>query len=142
LKWRRLVTILLTLAAAYASVAAALKVTNDPSLGNQWLFYSPAELRAAGWTKPHVPLEQPIWVDTSSHLDQVFYFWEGFQAKTGRYQTGLLPSPPPYTLISQLIILRANRSGNSLPATIDQNRVYDNGVAQVYHTRPVTPYQH
>ena len=53
----------------------------------------------------------------------------------------MLPAPAPYTLISELVRLRANRAGNILPETGGQNWIYDNGVAQLYHLRARTPYQ-
>ena len=39
------------LLAVFAFVAVQVKITNDPTLGNQWFFYSPAEVRAMEWTE-------------------------------------------------------------------------------------------
>jgi hypothetical protein len=141
---RRLLMIPVIVVVVYAVLAAALKVTTEPLFNNQWFFYSPAELSAARWTQAHESQDlQPVWVDTWSHLPETFSFWEGYDpSRINKYVSGRLPAPAPYTLISELVRLRANRAGNILPQTNDQNRVYDNGVAQLYHLRALTPYQH
>ncbi len=134
---RRLAAVGATGLMIYASLAAALKVSNDPAVGNLWLFYSPAEVGAAKWTGKHV--QQEIWVDTWDHLAHALSFRQGYN-NTGEYRWGIMPSPAPYTLISELARLRANRIGLSLPYTLDQNRVYDNGLVQIYDRRAFTPY--
>jgi hypothetical protein len=135
---RRLAAIGATGLAVYAALAAAMKVSNDPTIGNLWLFYSPAEADAAAWAEAHV--QDEIWVDTWDHLANALEFRAGY-GSAGQYTWGVLPSPAPYTLISELTRLRANRVGLSLPETRDQNRVYDNGTAQIYDRRALTPYQ-
>ncbi len=126
----------------FGAAMVVLKVTNDPVLGNQWLFYTPAELAPAKWINNNEIQQQQVWVDTSEHLPRTYYFWEGFRPIIPyQYIYGVLQSPSPYTLISELTRLRANRSGVSLPETDGQNRVYDNGQVQLYHRRPLTQYQ-
>jgi hypothetical protein len=141
---RRLLMIPVIVVVVYAALAAALKVTTEPLFNNQWFFYSPAELSAARWTQAHEPEQQsPVWVDTWAHLAETFSFWEGYDpSRIYHYAYGLLPAPAPYTLISELVRLRANRAGNILPETGGQNWIYDNGLAQLYHLRARTPYQH
>ncbi len=137
------------LAAAAAAViiivgaaTVALKVTNDPAFGNQWLFYTPAELAPASWLDKAGVQKNQLWVDTWEHLSIIYNFWEGSRPfMPYQYGIGTKQSPVPYTLITDLTRIRANRSGISMPDTDDQLQVYDNGQVQIYHRRPITPYQ-
>jgi hypothetical protein len=125
----------------YAVLAAMAKVTNEPLLSNQWLFYSPAELQAVRWTDAHLESHR-VWSDTSSHLADVFGFWEGYGGPAvSRYEFGVASPSSSHVLISRWTRLQANRNGVSLPATLEHDRVYDNGMVQLYHRRPKTPYQ-
>jgi hypothetical protein len=126
----------------FGAAGAVLKVTNDPTLSNQWFFYAPAELAPADWLEQSKVQQNQVWVDTWAHLPSVFYFWQGKRPYTQeQYIYGSPRAAARYTLISELMLLRANRSGISLPATDDQLRIYDNGTVQLYHRRPLTPYQ-
>jgi hypothetical protein len=141
-RWRKLATTIAVAAITFGALALALKVTNDPALGNQWFFYTPTELAPARWINQHEVPQNEVWVDTWRHLPHVYYFWEGETPYVwDQYRWGKPQSEVRYTLISELVLLRANRSGISLPDTNDKNRVYDNGTAQLYHRRPLTPYQ-
>jgi hypothetical protein len=42
---------------------------------------------------------------------------------------------------SDVTRLRASRIGQPLPVPPDAWRIYDNGLTQLYHLRPETPYQ-
>jgi hypothetical protein len=135
-------TCMVVLIIIFGAAMVALKVTNDPVFGNQWLFYTPEELAPANWINNNGIQQQQVWVDTSEHLPRVYYFWEGFRPIIDyQYLNGVVKLPPPYTQISELTRLRANRSGVSLPEVDDQNRVYDDGQVQIYHRRPMTLYQ-
>jgi hypothetical protein len=124
-----------------SGAAALLKVTNDPLVGNQWMFYTPGELEAGRWADGNIR-SQAVWLDTSSHLLDVLKFQQGYDwVAANDYQYGYPKTPPPYVLISHLTRLRANRSGLALPSTVGYLQVYDNGDAQLYHRRPQTPYQ-
>ncbi len=132
-------------AAAFLALAAALamilKVTNDPLLGNQWMFYTPGELQAARWTDQKVDARD-IWLDTTAHPINALAFWEGTQWETSNsFDWGYPQTPPPYVLISKLTRLRGNRSGLVLPSTNGYDQVYDNGDAQLFKRQPRTPYQ-
>ena len=132
----------LLLLVLFGAAAVALKVTNDPVFGNQWLFYTPAELAPLSWINKKEVQQEQVWTDTSERLAMAYYFWEGFRPIIPyQYKWGKIQSTTQYTLISEIARLRANRSGISLPETYNQNRVYDNGQVQVYHLRPLTPYQ-
>ena len=122
-------------------VASLLKSTNDPSVGNLWIFYSPAELHAGQWSDRHLK-NRSVWVDTFSHHQDVLEFRSGYaQERRNRYVLGKQDAPFSHVLISRLTRLQANRSSLALPGVVTHNCVYDNGEAQLYHRRPLTPYQ-
>ena len=125
-----------------AALAAMLKITNEPLLSNQWLFYAPAELQAMRWTDAHLESRR-VWTGTTSRLADAFAFWAGYdRPPANRYEFGSTDPPPAGLLISRWTRLQANRNGVSLPATLEHDRVYDNGLVQLYHRRPKTPHQH
>lgn len=141
-RWQKIFAITAVVVVICGAATVVLKTTNDPAFGNQWLFYTPAELAPSSWISKNHILDQDVWTDTSEHLARVYYFWEGYRpAIPYQYRYGMTQSTVSYTLISELTRLRANRSGISLPETDDQNRVYDNGTVEIYHRRPLTPYQ-
>jgi hypothetical protein len=140
--WRRLAAAAVVVVLMLGAAAVALKVTNEPVFGNQWLFYTPAELAPIDWLQNGGVAQNQVWVDTWEHLSIVDYFWNGSRpSKPNQYQYGRQAADIPYTVISQLSQLRANRSGISMPDVSGQLRLYDDGTAQVYHRRPLTPYQ-
>lgn len=140
-RWRRLAALVAAPVGAFAVAMALLKVTNDPLFGNQWLFYSPPELRAAQWADANVQ-DRRIWVDTAQVLDQAFDFRRGYREQDGNtYTVGKDFTSNDYILISDLLRLRTGRTEVSLPPTSQDDLVYDNGEAQLYHPRQRTPYQ-
>jgi hypothetical protein len=142
ISWHRLAAAAAVVVVMLGAAAVALKVTNEPVFGNQWLFYTPAELAPLGWLENSGVAQSQVWVDTWPHLQLAYYFWGGYTPPAQlQYRWGLLQPQSSYTLISNLTQLRMSRMGISLPITENQNRVYDSGQAQVFHKRPITPYQ-
>lgn len=138
---RRLLAPAVGLLAVFAFVVTQVKITNDPLVGNQWSFYSPAEVRAVEWANARVQ-GQRIWVDLGSRLPHTFYFLEGYAyQRPNAYAFGIEPVEYPYILVTQLVQMRASRIEAALPATNSHLKIYDNGTAELYHRRPLTPYQ-
>jgi hypothetical protein len=123
-------------------VVMVLKVTNDPLVSNLWLFYSPAEEKAMVWTDENVE-NSSVLVDVWPHLFNVLQFEKGYTWTGSNSYEFLNPDAPapPYILVSERVRLEAVRKDIVLPATIDRNRVFDNGAVRLYHRRPLTPYQ-
>ncbi len=93
------------------------------------------------WTESNVGNQQ-VWLDPWANLRVSYSFQKGYsEQRPFDYSSQPAPAEYPYVLVTQLTRLRANRVGLSLPATFDYLKVYDNGVAQLYHRRPQTPYQ-
>src|SRR4030042_6902060 len=76
-RWRRFAEVVVVVIIICGAATVILKVTNDPAFGNQWFFYTPAELAPASWMNRNGVQQQDVWVDTWHHLAWVYYFWEG-----------------------------------------------------------------
>ena len=144
-KWPRIFKRLLVpaaaLLAALAFIGVQLKITNDPLIANNWLFYSPSEMRAGEWINASMQ-GQTVWVDTGDHLQNVFLFRAGYTEKQQNdFINCRLPDEFPNTLLSERVLLESSRKGLSVPLVDGQLQIYDNGAAQVYRRRPLTPYQ-
>jgi hypothetical protein len=124
-----------------AIVAALLKVTNDPLVGNFWTFYNPLEVRAGSWIDDNLA-NADVWLDISAHKRDVLAAQEGYDWEpANNYAAGGLTSRPSHFLISDLTRKKAARYGIALPYFESQNRVYDTGDVQIFHRRPLTPFQ-
>ena len=75
--WKRLLKPVLTVLAMVAVAFSMLKVTNDPQLGNMWLFYTPAERQAVIWSDQKIS-NNAIWTGVNDNLLNVMVFWEGY----------------------------------------------------------------
>ena len=143
---RRLKNIRILLPASFvagcAVIFALLKSTNDPLVGNQWIFYNQREQQANDWMDSHLK-DQSVWLDLSIHQLDVLYFRKGYNwIPSNTYLSGSTFYRATYSVISDLTILQANRSELKLPNTTDQFRIYDNGGARIFHVRPKTSFQH
>jgi hypothetical protein len=115
---------------------AILKATNEPGISNKWTFYLPAEAASLRFADQHLT-DAGLWTDIDERLraTQLLILPRGVDT----YIT-LDPSIRAY-LITDTLRLRAARLGKALPPVSGEHRVYDNGGAQIYRTRPQTPYQ-
>ena len=117
-----------------------VKVTLDPLVSNEWIFYTPAERQAVGfflhharraglWTGPDnrlVYMAQSLW-PVSPHGNLVMGF-----------------KPPPLTqnfLWSPVVVANSEAQSFPLPPYALDNRVYDNGGAAIYQKAPESPFQ-
>jgi len=127
--------------AALAFIGVQLKITNDPLIANNWLFYTPPEVRASEWVDAHMENEA-VWVDTSDHMQNVFIFREGYtESQINYFYYYPKPYEFPNTLLSERVVLESSRKGLPLPPVDGHLTIYDNGAAQLYRRRPLTPYQ-
>lgn len=143
LRWHpRLIVFLGGIFVAYGILSCMLKVTNEPILSNVWLFYEPGEHRVGQWMKENME-DQEVWVDTWGRLSSLYRYTMGEYDPNMLYTyvVGIRNVTPPYVLITENTRLSANRRGIVIPAVYDHNLIYDNGVAEIYYRRPLTPYQ-
>jgi hypothetical protein len=134
-----LTAVLLVVLPCFA-ILAILKATNEPLISNNWKFVTPAELAAAEWANTALS-EQPLWTGFDTRI------FNGYRIHTNDTSPAIIfdredvDSTTRDFLISDVIQLRSLRLGVPLPIQPDSFVVYDNGQANVYHQRPVTPYE-
>lgn len=126
---------------SYALAAAILKVTNEPTLSNQWVVYTPTEVATMRWTEMHLRGQQ-VWTDVAGHPVEVLKFWEGYgMTRKNDFECGKVSTPPRNILASRLRSMQAHRYGLALPGTLGYNRVYDNGDVVVWRRGVKSVYQ-
>lgn len=122
-------------------VAALLKATNDPLVGNFWTFYTPQERQAGRWVDDNLTNGQ-VWVDISAHKLDVLRAAGGPEWQpANQYRTGAIDAGLSHYLISDLTRRKAARYGFALPVPAAQNRIYDAGAVQLFHRPPATLFQ-
>jgi hypothetical protein len=122
------------------SIAALLKVTNEPLLNNRWLFYTRAEKQASLWAADHLR-GSSTWVGLDIRLRAAidFLFLDGppevsFEAAQPELSTTNF-------FLSEVERERHLLAGIQLPYLAGDLIVYDSGPAKIYHRRPDTFYQ-
>lgn len=126
---------------SYALAAGMLKVTNEPTLSNQWVVYTPMEVAAMRWTETHLRGQQ-VWTDAAGHPVEVLKFWEGYgRTRQNDFDYGEISAPPRNILTSRLRSMQAHRYGLAIPGTLGYNRVYDNGEVAVWRRGVKSIYQ-
>ena len=122
------------------AILSVIKATNEPLLSSKWTFYRPAELIALEWSNAYLQNEN-IWTEFDERLVTAWLTNppQSSQANTFRgFQVGL---DTRTLLVSDVTRMRSARLGRPLPIPPDALQVYDNGEAELYHLRPLTPYQ-
>ena len=128
---------------AYFSVTAYLKATNDPIVSNKWVFYSASEARLLDWGDRYLQ-GQRVWSEVDERLivadvmltDDGNVTRESNAAWTG----GSYSNTIPYVVVSDITASRSVRTRAPVPITQDEDRIYDNGRAQIDHSVPASPY--
>jgi hypothetical protein len=121
-------------------VLGILKATNEPLLSNNWVFYTQGEMASINWAEQKL-IENTIWVGSSSRLANGFILIEGKPPDSLILDVYQVESDTRNYLSSETIELFAIRTNQSLPIQADDFITYDNGEAQIYHRRPLTPFQ-
>ncbi|MGA9351107.1 MAG: hypothetical protein WBW48_20195 [Anaerolineae bacterium] len=122
------------------SGASLVKITNEPLLSNKWLFYSSGEDIAAQWVEKHLHYAQ-MWIGADGRVSAPVVAYHDWDRVAVESYWGDVGSTTRYFLVSDLLEAWRTRVGFALPNLEGDLRVYDSGQAQLYHTRPKTPYQ-
>lgn len=122
-------------------VTGILKATNDPLVSNKWLFYTSDEQAALTWTDRDLS-HQSVWAGFDERL-QVMQALQNLDSPVqgNRYMAGGIDESARYVIMSDVIRQRSLRLNVPAPDVVPDDRVYDNGGAQLYHLVPQTPYQ-
>jgi hypothetical protein len=132
---------------ACLALLSVQKATNEPLLSNKWTFYRGSELAAVTWGDQHLN-DASIWTEFDERL-QVAYLTTAGELINGAGETtnrNRLVGADHNDWVREYIVTdvtrsRALRLQQPLPVPLDAHRVYDNGAAELYHARPLTPYQ-
>jgi len=121
-------------------VVGIVKVTLDPLLSNEWIFYTPAERQAVGFFLAHAH-DQALWTGPDNRLvymaDSLFWKNPGHDLVTGF-------KPLPFTrdfLWSPEVVADSEAQRFPLPAYQSADLVYDNGGAAIYQLVPKSALQ-
>jgi hypothetical protein len=135
---RRRVLPVLAAGAFALSVLSIMKATNEPLFSNKWSFYRSAELEAIQWADGHLT-GADIWTEFDERLMSAYFTALG-NPRNG-FVNGAITPTTRAIVVSDITRLRSVRTLQLLPLPPDALKVYDNGLAQLYHLRPRTPYQ-
>jgi hypothetical protein len=113
------------------------KATNEPAISNKWTFYLPAEASAIEFTTNHTR-DPAYWSDLDERLIAVQSLLTSSAVQPLAF--AIRPETRLF-LITDITRLRAERLNKPLPPVTGENRVYDDGGAQLYRRRALTPYE-
>ena len=125
---------------AIFSLLSVVKATNDPLVSNTWTFYHPAEINAVQWDTSHLTNEE-VWTEFDERVATALITKGLDRAKSSVLRAGDLRATTRNAMVSSITRLRSVRSRLPIPVPRDALQIYDNGTAQVYHLRPLTPFQ-
>jgi hypothetical protein len=117
-----------------------IKATNEASLVSYWVFYTRPEIKAIQWIDKSAE-NSSIWTGFSGRLQYAQQLVQGASSLNNHF-VSQDESGMPNFLISDWVRQESAIVQMPLPDTDGYLEVYDNGMAQLFHRRPATPYQH
>ncbi len=120
--------------------AGVVKVTLDPLVSNEWIFYTPAERQAVGFFVEHAR-GAGLWTGPDNRL---VYMAQSLWPVIPHDNVVMGFKPLPLTanfLWSPVVVANTQAQHGMLPPYAVQNRVYDDGGAAIYQTVPTSPFQ-
>lgn len=122
------------------AVLSSFKASNEPLLSNKWVFYREEEMRAINWGDEHLR-NSAIWTEIDERLTTAYLTTVGQSANNNQIRAFRVTTASRMLLLTDVTRLRSSRLERPLPVPYDAQRVYDNGSAELYRLRPVTPFQ-
>jgi hypothetical protein len=129
----------LVLAIMGFSLTSLLKVTNEPLLSYNWVFYTDPERQAVEWLGKYGENAQ-VWTGVDERLVALAEASDLWKARRLKAKWGKPGDRTLYFVFSETMTLRAWRTGTDLPEVFSYNRIYDNDFAAVYRLRASSPY--
>jgi hypothetical protein len=126
----------------WASLVSLMKATNDPWLGNYWIFWTSREKSGLQWADKYLRNDQ-FWVDQqgirlSSYASSIQFGQSSGNINTAGTTNSLINS----FLISDVIRdLSTRLPSYVIPDARGANHIYDNGSVSIYRKRSLTPFQ-
>lgn len=122
------------------SVMAAIKITNEPLLSNNWTFTTESERTAGNWVIKH-SIHPAVWTGVDDRLHTAVVFENPYLSPRA-FRAGVVPPDDArHYLVSDIEMLRWKRQRLPELYLIEENLIYDNGDVRIYHRRPRTIYQ-
>jgi hypothetical protein len=119
------------------SLLAVAKATNEPSLSNRWTFYLPYETAVLTFVDRFAS-DAKVWSDVDERLRTAHLI---SRPASVIFYGGPLDRANRLTIFTDVARLRSARLNRPMPPVAGELRVYDNGEAQVYRSRALTPFQ-
>jgi hypothetical protein len=126
-------------ALVFFAAASVLKATNEPLLNNNWLFINQREQSAVNWTVRHTAYNS--FTDNSDGRLRIFAEYTNIDIFYNTEFIRKYGAALRYTIQSDLQTLREQRLGQPHSTLVEQNRIYDNGGAQVFMMPAMTRFQ-
>lgn len=139
-KYRSLVGTVIAIIFAGFVIIGLLKVTLDPIISNQWMFYRPSEKQAVGYFWAH-GVDASLWTGPDNRIPDMWATWNTSTVHGNSVLGYALVDTERDWLRSPLVVASTVVEGMVVPNYQAQDRVYDNGDSQLYHMRPLTPFQ-
>lgn len=117
-----------------------LKITQDPSISNQWMGYTPAEKQATLYFLQHRGVDLAWGGPDGRLLDVAVNDYPGVPWSIVPASQGARPFEFDY-LNSPIVREATVLEGVKMPNFGAMDRIFDDGGAQIYRKVPVTPYQ-
>ncbi|MBM4429565.1 MAG: hypothetical protein FJ026_04350 [Chloroflexi bacterium] len=131
----------LLILALWAGAASLLKMTNDPSLSQNWTFWSVSEDRAVRWVERHLR-GRSVWLGLEGVRLSAYAVGTGFgEDSRNSYDAGTVNLETRHLIVSSVDLDMSQQKRVPVPDIRGESRVYDNGDSKLYHKRPRTPYQ-
>jgi hypothetical protein len=122
------------------ALLSTFKATNEPLVSSKWVFYLPAEMEAIDWAERTRP-GRALWLAYDERIGTALGIRNPDEAIGLRLDGFEVDPGTRDLLVSDVTRQRSLRLGLPLPVEGDSLVTYDNGLAQIYHLRPRTPFQ-
>jgi hypothetical protein len=124
----------------FVAIMSVFKATNEPLVSNVWMFYKPQEIAAVDWSEANLENSE-VWTEFDERLVVAYHTLRQESAAGNAYYGGPRSVTTQTVITSDISRLRSSRLNRELPVLPDANRIYDNGEAEIYRLRPVSPHQ-
>lgn len=121
-------------------ILSMIKASNEPLFSNYWLYYSSEEQQAVSWAEEKLN-KRSVWTGLTGRVLFGYIILNDGKLPSLILTAGYTNEATKNLLISDVERLYAQRIADQIPIKIDSFITYDNGKAQIYHRRPITPYQ-
>jgi hypothetical protein len=122
------------------AVLSLLKATLDPAISNRWTFYYPAEVQAAHFWNTRMQ-SRTLWIGAEGRMQYAYTIEYPLGLPNNNTMVVLGHTGTTHALYSPVVAASAVAWGRFPSLYWLENKVYDNGIAQVYHRLPETPFQ-